>query len=234
MILLCYLLLIAFTGARGFITHRLLRRQYRAGNGLRRLVIIGDGASARECLRRVKKGRDAGWTVIGSVGASALSGVPHLGSYDSLRTALEMNAPDEAVIAMEENQAERLGGILRECEDTGVKLALLPIGYEYMSRHPYVEELCGLPLVNVRRVPLGQCRARTSSSVFLIFSRVLFSLFSHRPSCSVAADRHAPFLSGAGPVPAGAYRKDKKPFYMLKFRAPARERAVGHGVDARP
>ena len=55
MILLCYLLLIAFTGARGFIAHRLLRRQYRAGNGLRRLVIIGDGASARECLRRVKK-----------------------------------------------------------------------------------------------------------------------------------------------------------------------------------
>lgn len=51
---------------------------------LRRLVIIGDGASARECLRRVKKGRDAGWTVIGSLGASALSGVPHLGSYDSL------------------------------------------------------------------------------------------------------------------------------------------------------
>lgn len=33
MILLCYLLLIAFTGARGFIAHRLLRRQYRAGNG---------------------------------------------------------------------------------------------------------------------------------------------------------------------------------------------------------
>ena len=166
MILLCYLLLIAFTGARGFIAHRLLRRQYRAGNGLRRLVIIGDGASARECLRRVKKGRDAGWTVIGSVGASALSGVPHLGSYDSLRTALETNAPDEAVIAMEENQAERLGGILRECEDTGVKLALLPIGYEYMSRHPYVEELCGLPLVNVRRVPLDNAGADIVKRLF--------------------------------------------------------------------
>lgn len=98
------------------------------------------------------------WTVIGSVGASALSGVPHLGSYDSLRTALETNAPDEAVIAMEENQAERLGGILRECEDTGVKLALLPIGYEYMSRHPYVEELCGLPAGERPACAARQCR----------------------------------------------------------------------------
>ena len=179
MILLCYLLLIAFTGARGFIAHRLLRRQYRAGNGLRRLVIIGDGASARECLRRVKKGRDAGWTVIGSVGVSALSGVPHLGSYDSLRTALEPNAPDEAVIAMEENQAERLGGILRECEDTGVKLALLPIGYEYMSRHPYVEELCGLPLVNVRRVPLDNAGADIVKRLFdILTSLVLIVLTS--------------------------------------------------------
>ena len=31
MILLCYLLLIVFTGARGFAAHRLLRREYRAG-----------------------------------------------------------------------------------------------------------------------------------------------------------------------------------------------------------
>ena len=120
------------------------------------------------------------------MGASALSGVPHLGSYDSLRTALETNAPDEAVIAMEENQAERLGGILRECEDTGVKLALLPIGYEYMSRHPYVEELCGLPLVNVRRVPLDNAGADIVKASFdILASLVLIVLTS--PVMLVAA-----------------------------------------------
>lgn len=167
----------------------------------------------------MKKGRDAGWTVIGSVGASALSGVPHLGSYDSLRTALEMNAPDEAVIAMEENQAERLGGILRECEDTGVKLALLPIGYEYMSRHPYVEELCGLPLVNVRRVPLDNAGADIVKRLFdILASLVLIVLTS--PVMLVAAIGTR--LSSPGPVLFRQERigKDKKPFYMLKFRAP--------------
>lgn len=87
---------------------------------------------------------------------------------------------------MEENQAERLGGILRECEDTGVKLALLPIGYEYMSRHPYVEELCGLPLVNVRRVPLDNAGADIVKRLFdILASLVLIVLTS--PVMLVAA-----------------------------------------------
>ena len=218
MILLCYLLLIVFTGARGFIAHRLLRREYRAGKSLRRLVIIGEGAAARDCLRRVKRGRDAGWTVIGSVGASALSGVPHLGGYDTLRTVLEAKAPDEAVIAMEEHQAERLGGILRECEDTGVKLALLPIGYECMSRHPYVEELCGLPLVNVRRVPLDNAGADIVKRLFDILASLLLIVLTS-PVMLVAAIGTR--LSSPGPILFRQERigKDKKPFFMLKFRS---------------
>ena len=114
--------------------------------------------------------------------------------------------------------AERLGGILRECEDTGVKLALLPIGYEYMSRHPYVEELCGLPLVNVRRVPLDNAGADIVKRLFdILASLVLIVLTS--PVMLVAAIGTR--LSSPGPVLFRQERigKDKKPFYMLKFRS---------------
>ena len=218
MILIFYLLLIVFTGARGFAAHRLLRRRYRAGRYLRRLAIIGDGPAARDCLRRVKKQRDAGWTVVGSIGGKPLSGIPYLGSFDSLRSALEKEAPDEAVIAMEENQADQLGGILRECEDTGVKLALLPIGYEYMSRHPYVEELCGLPLVNVRRVPLDNAGADIVKRLFDILGSLALIVLTS-PIMLVAAVGTR--LSSPGPILFRQERigKDKKPFYMLKFRS---------------
>ena len=113
-----------------------------------------------------------------------------------------------------------------------MKLALLPIGYEYMSRHPYVEELCGLPLVNVRRVPLDNAGADIVKRL-LIFSRVLFSLFSS-PVMLVAAIGTR--LSSPGPVLFRQERigKDKKPFLYAQISLHARERAVGHGVDARP
>ena len=182
MILIFYLLLIVFTGARGFAVH------------------------------------DAGWTVVGSIGGKPLSGIPYLGSFDSLRSALEKEAPDEAVIAMEENQADQLGGILRECEDTGVKLALLPIGYEYMSRHPYVEELCGLPLVNVRRVPLDNAGAEIVKRIFDIAASLVLIVLTLPVMLAAALGTR---LSSPGPVLFRQERigKDKKPFYMLKFRS---------------
>ena len=218
MILLFYILLIVFTGARGFVSHRLLRARYRAGKGTRRLVIIGEGKAAADFLRHVRENRDAGWTAVGSIGDSALADTPYLGGYDALRTVLERESPDEAVIAPDEHEAEKLTAILRQCENTGVKLALLPIGYECMSRHPYVEELCGLPLVNVRRVPLDNAGADiVKRLVDILGSLVLIVLTSPIMLAAAVGTR----LSSPGPVFFTQERigKDKKPFKMLKFRS---------------
>ena len=218
MILLCYVILIFLVGLRGFIVHRLLRARYRAGRWLRRIVIIGEGKSAMDCLYRVSAGTDAGWKVIGSIGNAPLEGTRHLGGYDSLRDILESEAPDEAVIAMDGNEGEKLAGILRRCEDTGVKLALLPIGYECISSHPYVEELCGLPLVNVRRVMLDNVGADIVKRI-LDIAGSLFLIVLTSPLMIAAA--LGTRLSSPGPVFFTQERigKDKKPFKMLKFRS---------------
>ncbi len=136
MILLWFLILCLLVGARGFAVHRLLRSRYRRGQGLKKLVIIGDGAAAADCLRRIRAQTWPECRVIGSIGEKELPDLKRLGSFDRLRPLLDASGADEALIALDEDQTDALGGVLRSCEDTGVKLALLPVSYGYMSSRP--------------------------------------------------------------------------------------------------
>ena len=60
MIWIFYLTLNFLTMIRGFLAHRALRRRYRRGIGLRRLVIVGDGPAAKDCLDRIRRQREIG------------------------------------------------------------------------------------------------------------------------------------------------------------------------------
>ena len=218
MIWIFYLTLNLLTMLRGFAAHRWLRSRYRRGIGLRRLVIVGDGPAAKDCLDRISRQRDAGFVPAGTVGDRAVEGAPLLGGYDELRSVLDAAAPDELILALEENQAERLGDMLRSCEDTGVELTLLPMCYGNLSARPYMEELAGLPLINIRRVKLDDTAADLAKRVMdVVGSALLIVLTSPVMLLAAVGTR----LSSPGPVIFRQERigRDRKPFYMLKFRS---------------
>ena len=218
MILLWFLLLCLLVGARGFASHRLLRSRYRRGIGLKKLVIIGDGAAAADCLRRIRGQEWPECQVIGSIGDKALPELRRLGGYDRLRVLLDASGADEALIALDEARADALGGILRSCEDTGVKLALLPMSYGYMTSRPYIEPLAGLPLINVRRVALDDMGAQILKRMMDVAGALILIVLTS-PIMLVAAVGTK--LSSPGPVIFTQERigKDRKPFRMLKFRS---------------
>jgi len=218
MILLYFIVLCVFTGIRGFVAHRLLRARYRRGVGLKKLVIIGDGAAAADCLRRIRSQTYPDCAVIGSIGDAALPGLRRLGGYARLRPLLDASGADEAVIALDEEQADALGGVLRSCEDTGVKLALLPMSYGYMTSQPYIEPMAGLPLINLRRVALDDMGAQIAKRIMdVLGSLVLIAVTSPLMLIAAVGTR----LSSPGPVIFTQERigKDRKPFKMLKFRS---------------
>lgn len=96
-----------------------------------------------------------------------------------------------------------------------------------------VEELCGLPLVNVRRVPLDNAGADIVKRLFDILASLVLIVLT-LPVMLVAAIGTR--LSSPGPVLFRQERigKDKKPFYMLKFRSMRVNAQSDTGVDARP
>lgn len=218
MILLFYIFLNLFSGARGFVSHRIERRRRRRGIGCRELIIIGEGEAARACYERIS-GQDAsGYRVLGTIGDDAVEGLPRLGGYRKMRAVLERIQPDEAVIALNTTQADRLGGILRQCEDTGVKLAMLPLCYEYMSSRPYIEDKAGLPLINIRRISLDNTGLAVIKRFMDIIGSVLMIVITSPVMLAAVIGTK---LSSPGPVIFRQERigKDRKPFYMLKFRS---------------
>ncbi len=218
MILLWFLILCLLVGARGFAVHRLLRSRYRRGQGLKKLVIIGDGAAAADCLRRIRAQTWPECRVIGSIGEKELPDLKRLGSFDRLRPLLDASGADEALIALDEDQTDALGGVLRSCEDTGVKLALLPVSYGYMSSRPYFEPLAGLPVINVRRIALDDAGAQILKRMMDVAGALALIVLTS-PVMLIAAVGTR--LSSPGPVIFTQERigKDRKPFKMLKFRS---------------
>ena len=218
MILVYFLTLCLLVGGRGFAAHRLMRARYRRGIGRKKLVIIGDGAAAADCLERIRTQPFSDSQVIGSIGEAALPGLRRLGGYARLRALLDSSGADEAVIALDEAGADALGGILRACEDTGVKLALLPLSYGYMTSHPYIEPLAGLPLINVRRVALDDMGAQIVKRMMDVVGALLLIVLTSPLMLAAAIGTR---LSSPGPVIFTQERigKDRKPFKMLKFRS---------------
>lgn len=218
LILLHYLLLCFLTGVRGFFAHRRLRRLRAQGRERRRLVIVGDGRAAADCLEKIRREPFTGVEVVGTVGEKALPGVPRLGGYDRLRAVLDSANPDEAVIALDARQGEALGAILRSCDSTGVKLALLPQGYENMASRPFIEPLGGLPLINVRRVPLDNAGWQLIKRIGDIVGSLALIVLTSPIMLAAAVGTK---LSSPGPVIFAQERigKDRKPFRMLKFRS---------------
>ena len=218
MILFFYLTLNLFTGTRGLAAHRRLRAALRRGEGLRTVVILGDGDAARDCFERLSRSERSGCTVLGSIGERDIPGLRRLGSYDRLRAVLDETAPEEAIIAIDESQAEALGGILRECEDTGVKLALLPVCYAWLSARPFIEETGGLPLINIRRVALDDPAADLLKRVMDILGSALLLVLTSPVMLLAAVGTR---LSSPGPILFRQERigRDRKPFQMLKFRS---------------
>ena len=218
MIWIFYLTLNLLTMIRGFAAHRWVRGRYRRGIGLRRLVIVGDGPAARDCLDRIAQQPDEGFIPVGTVGDRAVEGAPLLGGYDDLRAVLDAAAPDELILALEADQAERLSDLLRACEDTGVELTLLPMCYGSLSARPFMEELAGLPLINIRRVKLDDTAADLAKRVVDVAGSLLLIVLTSPLMLAAAVGTR---LSSPGPVIFRQERigRDRKPFQMLKFRS---------------
>ncbi len=142
----------------------------------------------------------------------------YLGNFDNLEAMLEKYHPDEVVSAVELEDYCRTPQIISACEKSGTKLSIIPIYAEYMSAHPQFDNLKGIPLMNIRRIPLDNwANAFCKRAVDVAGSLLLILLTSPVMLVCAAGVR----LSSPGPVIFKQKRVglNKKIFYMYKFRS---------------
>lgn len=142
----------------------------------------------------------------------------HLKDEEKLERILEGNELDEVVIALRAEDYGKLERIVDVCEKAGVHTKMIPDFGNVISTRPYIEDVQGIPVIHVRRVPLNIMRNRVAKrAVDLIGATVAIILFSPVMLLTVLVVA----LTEEGSV---IYRQERvglhnQVFYMYKFRS---------------
>lgn len=153
--LFTFLLLdLVLVAGKRFVLRRVLRNARESGYNHKYVVIVGNGEAAQKYLTAIKTERSLGLECAGYVGERGSLDAEYLGGFDDIIDILAERSYDEVVCALEDTQSDKLFGVVEACELTGTKISVIPVIYKYMSETPSIDIVGGLPLMNIRRIPL--------------------------------------------------------------------------------
>ena len=162
----------------------LLRDMREKGLNQKQMICVGYSRAAEEYIDRVLANPQWGYRVCGILDDNKETGytyknVPVLGTTEELEQILENNRLDEIAITLALREYYKLKRIVAICEKSGVHTKFVPDYNDIIPTRPYTEDLLGLPVVNIRHVPLTNsfnmvCK-RAMDIVGAVVAIILFS-----------------------------------------------------------
>uniref|UniRef100_UPI004055FE0D undecaprenyl-phosphate glucose phosphotransferase n=1 Tax=Acetatifactor sp. TaxID=1872090 RepID=UPI004055FE0D len=190
---------------------------------LKHILLVGYSRAAEEYIRRIVDNPQWGYVVCGildeHVPAGTLyKGVKVLGSIGNLEYILPENKLDEIAITLSLQDYDYLEDIVGICEKSGVHTKFIPDYNSLIPTKPYTEDLMGLPVINIRHVPLTNTGNMVAKRIVDIAGSLLGIILTS-PVMLVAAVLVK--CSSPGPI---IFKQERvglhnKPFYMYKFRS---------------
>ena len=201
----------------------LLERRWRAGIGLKRVLIAGTGDLGRMVADRILQHREIGYQVVGFVDDRAggdhigYRGLPLLGTLAEIGDIAQRERVDHLYLALPLEEHSKLLSLMeltsRECIDVKVVPDLL----QFIALRARLEDLDGLPIINVNDVPLQGFNTWVKRAIDVLLSG-LAVLDLAVPFAIIAA---LVKLTSSGPV---FYRQERmgldgRAFTVYKFRS---------------
>lgn len=222
LLMIFYVTNILLTTIYRYAIRRLLYHIRRKGNNLKHIILVGYSRAAEAYIDRLMNNAQWGYVVHGILDdhvprGTVYKGVKVLGNIDNLEIILPENKMDEIAITLSLRDYDRLEMIVEMCEKSGVHTKFIPDYNSLFPSNPYTEDLMGLPLINIRYVPLSNtfnaCLKRLVDIVGAVTAIILFS-----PLMLMAVIGTK--ISSKGPVIFKQTRigMHSKPFTMYKFR----------------
>ena len=219
MLLIFFLLSFFFLSLKRFLLRQTLWRLRARGFNLKHVVLIGSGSMAKTYLDKIETEVNMGYHPLGYIAEKEGDlNIPYLGGYDRLEAVLEKEKPDEVVSAVDPAEFGHTPQIIDACEKTGCKLSAIPIYAEYMSSNQQIDDLDGIPLLNMRRIPLENIgNAFLKRTADILLSALILIVFSPLMLITAIGVK----LSSPGPIIFAQKRigRNKEPFMMYKFRS---------------
>ena len=223
MILLFLSLNVTLTVVQRNCVRMALIRFQKIGFNLKHIILVGYSNAAEEFIDRVAQNPQWNYKIMGILDDDVeegflYNGVRVLGSLSSLESMLSFNGLDEIAITLGLNEYNKLEHVVAVCEKSGVHTKFIPDYSNIIPTKPYTEDLMGLPVINIRHVPLTNTFNMMIKRVMDICgSLVCLLIFS--PVMLITAILIK--ITSRGPL---IFKQERvglhnKPFRMYKFRS---------------
>lgn len=222
LILLFYVINMILTFLYRMLVRKFLYFIRRKGNNLKHVILVGYSRAAEAYLDRIASNPQWGYVVHGILDdhvprGTLYRGVKVLGSLGNLEYILPENKMEEIAITLSLEDYDSLEHIVDLCERAGVHTKFIPDYGSLFPSRPYTEDLMGLPVINIRYVPLSNTWNALMKRLVDIFGSI-FCIILFSPVMLFAAVGTR--VTSKGPI---IYRQTRiglhsKPFTMYKFR----------------
>jgi Undecaprenyl-phosphate glucose phosphotransferase len=218
---LCLNVILTFASRE--LVREVLERRWRAGMGLKRILIAGAGELGRLVADKIIEHRELGYQIVGFVDDRGSGdhlgyrGLPLLGSIEEAADISTRESVDHLYIALPPEQHVQMLQLIestsRECVDVKVVPDLLQV----IALRARLEDLDGIPVINVNDVPLQGFNSLIKRSIDIAISATTLALLSIPLGILALLVK----VSSRGPVLFRQERMglDGKSFTIVKFRS---------------
>jgi exopolysaccharide biosynthesis polyprenyl glycosylphosphotransferase len=137
-----------------------LARIRRSGGNLQRVLVIGAGDLGRQVVERLEVHKEFGFSVVGFLDDDPgrqqrkIQGVPVLGTTEELESVVAGHRVDQVMIALPLAAHYRTVQLIRRAGQLLVDIKVVPDVLQYYTMRAGIEDLDGLPLINLTQIPL--------------------------------------------------------------------------------
>lgn len=200
-----------------------LRDMRRRGLHQKQIILVGYSRAAEEYIDRIQANPQWGYIIRGilddNVPAGTLyKGVKVIGRIANLTVILPANRLDEIAITLGLSEYYRLEEIVAMCEKSGVHTKFIPDYNKIIPTKPYTEDILGLPVINIRYVPLTNTFNAMVKRAMDIVGSIAAIIVSSPVMLLMCV-----LIKASSPGPL-IYRQERvglhnKTFWMYKFRS---------------
>ena len=220
---LFYVINIVITLLFRIVLRTTLRYFRRKGYNLKHILLVGYSRAAEEYINRINANPQWGYVVRGILdnhvpAGTQYKGVKVIGTIENLEVVLPLSHLDEIAVTLALSDYDILEQIVSLCEKSGVHTKFIPDYNSLIPNKPYTEDLNGLPVINIRYVPLTNTINKMAKRLVDILGSAI-GLILLSPLLIVLAVLVK--ITSKGPI---IFKQERvglhnKKFYMYKFRS---------------
>jgi Undecaprenyl-phosphate glucose phosphotransferase len=214
---------VALTFASREFMREVLERRWRAGIGLKKILIAGCGDLGRLVADKILEHRELGYQIVGFVDDKAAGdhlgyrGFPLLGTLDDAADITVQESIDHLYVALPPEEHVRMLELLESTSREMVDVKVVPDLLQVIALRARLEDLDGIPVININEPPLQGFNSLVKRSIDVAISTVALVVLAMPLGIIALLVK----MSSKGSVLFHQERMglDGKPFTIVKFRS---------------